>query len=181
MENDISYTEKVYSTKEAAELLDMAVPTVRKYIVEMEKNGYTVLRSNANYRMFTEKDVMAIRYFNELREKSNIKVEQAARVAIDKFGTGSLYDVRPPYTEDQTLYKSQYESEITELKAMVQALSDKVDQQQSYIEKSLNARDEKLTATLREMQETKKLEQPQEKQKTDPEVKKGFFARLFHK
>lgn len=181
MENDMNYTEKVYSTKEAAEILDMAVPTVRKYVVEMEKNDYTVLRSKANYRMFTEKDVMAIRYFNELREKSNIKVEQAARIVIEKFGTGSLYDVRPPYTEEQTLYNTQHGDEIAELKEMVQSLSDKVEQQQYYIEQSLKARDEKLMETLREMQETKKLEQSPEKQDTDPDRKRGFFARLFKK
>ena len=179
MEVDTGYTEKVYSTKEAAEMLDMAVPTVRKYIVELERNGYTVLRSDANYRMFTEKDIMAVRYFNELREKSNIKVEQAGRIVMEKFGAGSLYDVRAPYTKEQTLYEIQHKSEINELKEMVQTLTEKVDQQQRYIENTIQARDEKLTATLREMQEAKKLEQSHEKEETDPVEKKGFFARLF--
>lgn len=181
MEVDTNYTEKVYATKETADMLNMTVPTVRKYIVEMEKNDYTVLRSKANYRMFTDKDIMAIKYFNELRVESNIKVEQAARIVIEKFGTGSLYDIRAPYTEEQTLYETQHNNEIAELKEMIQALSDKVDQQQAYIENSLKARDEKLTTTLREMQETKRLEQPKEENKAEPEEKKGFFARLFSK
>lgn len=39
MEGDTSYTEKVCATKEIAEMLDMAVSTVRKNIVDMEKTG----------------------------------------------------------------------------------------------------------------------------------------------
>jgi hypothetical protein len=58
-----------------------------------------------------------------------------------------------------------------------QALVQKPDEQQTYIDDKLEARDRQLMQALRETQEAKKLMQQEKAEQT--EKKKGFFSRLF--
>lgn len=181
LKNDIGYTEKAYQTSEVAIMLDIAVPTVRKYAQNLERKGYTFIKTKGTgmhqARLFVEKDIMALRYLKDVREQSNLTVDRATSIVIDRFGRGSIQSV----SGNDTLLHLQHDKQYTELKElmhrqteMIGDLSKRLDKQQDYISRRLEERDRLLIQTLRESLETKK-------QTALPTFKKNFFSRLFSK
>lgn len=59
MRNDIQSNEHAYSTKEVAEKVGIATPTVRKYSQILEKNGYEFLKEG-DRRIFVQSDIDAL-------------------------------------------------------------------------------------------------------------------------
>ncbi|MGM0838363.1 MAG: hypothetical protein ACQEV7_19715 [Bacillota bacterium] len=59
MRNDIKPNERAYSTKEVAEEVGIATPTVRKYGQILERNGYEFLK-DGDRRIFVESDITAL-------------------------------------------------------------------------------------------------------------------------
>lgn len=59
MRNDIQQNERAYSTKEVAEEVRIATPTVRKYGQILERNGYEFLK-DGDRRIFVESDIEAL-------------------------------------------------------------------------------------------------------------------------
>lgn len=59
MRNDIQANERAYSTKEVAEEVGIATPTVRKYGQILERNGYEFLK-DGDRRIFVESDIKAL-------------------------------------------------------------------------------------------------------------------------
>ncbi|MCG1021487.1 hypothetical protein [Sutcliffiella horikoshii] len=59
MRNDIQPNERAYSTKEVAEEVGIATPTVRKYGQILERNGYEFLK-DGDRRIFVETDIEAL-------------------------------------------------------------------------------------------------------------------------
>lgn len=59
MRNDIQANERAYSTKEVAEEVGIATPTVRKYGQILERNGYEFLK-DGDRRIFVETDITAL-------------------------------------------------------------------------------------------------------------------------
>ncbi|PAV28627.1 hypothetical protein CIL05_15135 [Virgibacillus profundi] len=176
-------TEKAYSTSEIAVMLDIAVPTVRKYARQLESSGYEILKSKSNARLFVEKDIMVLRYLKELRGKSNITVEQAANVVLKRFDTEPIQTVAPSDTPDTEQYSKQYD-ELKKLiihqNEQIEQLHKKIDKQHEYIEFRLNERDKVLMKTISERLETQKqIATAEAKEKANE--KKSFFNRLFKK
>lgn len=178
--NDIDYTERAYQTSEIATMLDIAVPTVRKYAQSLEGKGYVFLKGRGTgkhqARLFVEKDVNALRYLKDIREKGNMTVEQATNIVTERFNGGVIQRVR----SNDIQYNEQVDKRHSELKEMVHKqtdligeLSKKLDQQQNYISESIKERDRVLMQSLNEIMESKK--------QITAEGKKGFFARLFNK
>ncbi|WP_163531472.1 hypothetical protein [Halobacillus ihumii] len=185
-------TEKAYTTKEVSVMLDMPIPTVRKYAQSLESLEYKFIRSESNARVFVEKDIMAIRYFKDLREKTNVKVEQVANIVVEKFGKGAIQDVMPVNTEEQERYSNQYnelKEMISQQNQLIKGLSDQLDKQQHYIEDKIEQRDQQITQLMNKtMANKKQLEEPPQKQdnkeveeQEQENKKKGFFSRLFNK
>lgn len=59
MRNDIQPNERAYSTKDVAEEVGIATPTVRKYGQILERNGYEFLK-DGDRRIFVESDINAL-------------------------------------------------------------------------------------------------------------------------
>ncbi|WP_347861851.1 hypothetical protein U0355_01140 [Salimicrobium sp. PL1-032A] len=59
MRNDIQQNERAYSTKEVAEELNIATPTVRKYGQVLERSGYEFFK-NGTRRVFVQSDIEAL-------------------------------------------------------------------------------------------------------------------------
>lgn len=189
MENNTEYTERAYSTSEVAAMLDMAIPTVRKYSQELEKKGYVYIKSKRTgshqARLYTEKDVTALRYFKELRANSHIKVDTAANIVIERFGKGAIQSIRGNDTQEITKYEEQYKEikdmihnqteMINRQNELIKELTNRLDQQQEYIDRNLKERDGLLLNAIEERLETQRQIAAAE------EEKKGFFARLFKK
>ena len=56
LRNDIQSNERAYSTKEVAETVGIATPTVRKYSQILEKSGYEFLK-DGDRRIFVQSDI----------------------------------------------------------------------------------------------------------------------------
>ena len=59
MRNDIQSNERAFSSKEVAEELGIATPTVRKYGQILERNGYDFLK-DGDRRIFVQSDIKAL-------------------------------------------------------------------------------------------------------------------------
>jgi biotin operon repressor len=59
MRNDIQSNEQAFSSKEVAEELGIATPTVRKYGQILERNGYDFLK-DGDRRIFVQSDIIAL-------------------------------------------------------------------------------------------------------------------------
>jgi hypothetical protein len=55
---------------------------LRKYCLILERRGYNFLRGESGRRAFLDRDVIAIRKFQELSRNSNITLEEAAAAVI---------------------------------------------------------------------------------------------------
>ncbi|WP_158591802.1 MerR family transcriptional regulator [Oceanobacillus halophilus] len=191
MQGDIETSEKAYSTSEIASMLDMGVTTVRKYAQHLEKAGHKFFKNKNNARLFVEKDILTIRYLKELREKTNITVEQATKLVMEKVGNGgdsqdaAARSTSPaivkPQENKSTITQEQYE-EIKELiqnqNELINTLIERLDQQQEAINEWLNERDKELMRTITERLETQKQIAAAEDEEKSKE-KKSFFRWLF--
>lgn len=201
MSDDIQSTETAYTTKDLAEMLNIAVPTVRKYAQALEKYNYTFMRDKHQNRFYVQKDVIAMQYFKTFRESKSLSVDMAAKAVAAKINDTSIQNVSPANTTKTDQYNTQYTNEIDELRKeiseykkimarqneLLETTLSKLDKQQKYIDASFNQMDERVVGALRSYLETKE-QQPQisaaktseetnDTNKEDP--KKGFFQRLF--
>lgn len=158
---------KVYSPSDIASVLQIKPATLRKYSALLEQYGYHIERNSQNHRYYRDKDIVTIR--NVIRGTGgDVTLEQSVQNVIKLASSGEL-------TNDTKSSNESNNSDIKELKEMVQALTDKVDQQQDYINNHIKERDKAIMLALDELQQSKK------QIASEAEQKKGFFARLFGK
>lgn len=180
--------EKAYSPKEMSMTLDIGDSTLRKWAISLEKNGYVFIRNDQNNRLFIESDLAVLKYFKELVKTHNMQLDNASKLVIERFGIGSFEkrtDIVPlekenehrNFTRSNDEVINQLLEHIRTQKEFNQELLRRLDRQQNYIEERLNARDQTLLKSLKEVQETKKLIAVTQ----DEAKKKRFFARLFNK
>lgn len=169
VDNSIDYTEKTYLTSEVSKMLGMATTTIRKYSQSLESKGYSFTKGKGTgkkqARLFTEKDVTVLRYLKEIREETNITVERATSIVIERFGKGSTQDALPKKAPETTKIE-RYDEQHDELKEILKHQNDIIN---------------KLADEVAELREevhnqNKQLEAPKE-----AEIKKSFFSRLFKK
>lgn len=189
--SDINQMDNTYLTGETSKMLGMASTTVRKYSQSLEDKGYSFLKGKGTgqhqARIYTEKDITVLRYLKEIREDSNITVDRATSIVIQRFGVGATQDTLPISTTESNEMKqrSEQHKELKEIMhqqyEMIQeqsdlihkqgeymkSLADKLDQQQKQINDSTKQQEQLLLNTKEENETAKK--------------KKGFFARLFNK
>lgn len=179
-------TEKAYSPKEMFITLDIGDSTLRKWCIALEKNGYEFIRNEKNSRVYIENDLVVLRHFQNLIKQHNMQLDNAAVLVIDRFGKGafevSTVTVPSVKEENQRDLERSNSEDIEELKQLVMKqnelikdLINRMDQQQKYIDDSLNRRDERLTKTIEESMETRKLIATAENER------KSFWYKLFGK
>jgi predicted transcriptional regulator len=187
--NDTEYTERAYQTSEVATMLDIAVPTVRKYAQSLESKGYVFIKGQGTgthqARLFLEKDIMALRFLKEIREKNKITVDRATSIVIERFGKGTIQTVR----SNDIPYGEHYGEQYMELKEIIFKLTEqlekqqkhfdkRLDQQQEYFDKRLLERNQALAQVMNESLEARKQIAAT---KEENKQKKNFWGRIFNK
>ncbi len=94
MRRDIQPNERAFSTKEVAEEVSIATPTVRKYGQILERNGYEFLK-DGDRRIFVQSDIKALIALRDTdkplddtakdlvyQQRENLKVSNETEVAI---------------------------------------------------------------------------------------------------
>ncbi|STO36838.1 polar chromosome segregation protein [[Flavobacterium] thermophilum] len=199
---------KEYSTKDIANIVGIATPTVRKYAQALEKAGYTFIKNDQGFRIFTDKDIQIFERMKEMSNDTGMPVDRIASMLVSEQKNDASDPIRiesevatPLENELKMIDESdigridrQYEAllkEIQELKQIVIA-------QQKYIDERLNKRDELLLQSIRALQEQKRamIEGTQKQEKVTLEIaattedkttedkrtkKRGWLSRIFGK
>lgn len=169
---------KVYNPSDIAELLNVKESTLRKYCLLLEDVGVSFQRNNRGQRWYSDNDVILLRKFMTLKNNGDMSLKECAEATSlwNKGGSVSL-----PSTDTHGA-DERYKEELGELKDMVKnqsvlinGLTERLDEQEQYIKKSIHDRDMKLLQSIDEIIESKKQIAAPEKER------KGFFARMFGK
>lgn len=159
--------ERTYWSKDIADLLGIGTSTLRKWCLQLEKDGYTFLRDEHDRRAYTEHDVIALRFFQELSKDKGLTLENASIAVVSKFNRVENASVTISAMSPNERSNQRYNELVEKVEELIeynakqdafnQALIERLDKQQQYIEESLKRRDEQLVNAIREVQETKKL------------------------
>ncbi|OUB66082.1 DUF3967 domain-containing protein [Bacillus thuringiensis] len=177
--------EKSYWTKEVAETLGISDSYLRKWCLELEKNGYKFIKvkdgKNRENRAFTEHDLLALRKFQSLIGNSGTTRSTAAKVIAEEYSledrNGGTGIVPAPLIRDNDRekaleklknlafndWKDELKAELREeikqeLKEEIQQhMKEAVQSAEERLGERLNSHDELLMKMIREQQETKKL------------------------
>lgn len=188
-ENNIEVSEKAYTTSEIAKDLSMGVTTVRKYAQFLEKAGYEFFKTKHNARLFVEKDIQAIQYLKELRDKTNITVEQATKVVMEKLDHIPVNEPDKTITTLPSVVESREREQpesylelkqlLIEQSNLIQQLIEKMDKKEEILQDQLNERDKALMRLINEKLEAQKQIAAAEEAKAKEQ--QSFFSRLFGK
>lgn len=182
----MSKFEDAYWGKEIAEILQIGDSTLRKWCLSLENQGHVFMRGQHNSRAFVERDLLLLRRMKELIQNKGITLETASEIVISRFnqteGTASV--LRENTAEEQTLpavspvLQNELLLDILERQERLEEQNKQfllmLEEQQNYINNSLDKRDLQLMQALKESQETKKLI-------ASTLEKKSFLGRLFGK
>lgn len=183
MSDDVQTNIILMNPSDVCALLDIKESTLRKYAGILKNAGYEFHVNDKGQRGYFDKDVVVLRRFLEVKASSDMTLEQAANAVISwvEQSDMSLRVIRESEIEKR------YSNDISELKEtiekqneLLQALMQKMDRQQDYIDQSMEERDKKLMESIRISQETKQLLIESEAAK-DEERTKSFWSRLFGK
>lgn len=76
---------RILRNKEVSRLLSIGESSLRKWCIELEKNGYEFERGLKDSRAFNGRDVLALIAFKEMVQDRVHTAEQAARIISDEF------------------------------------------------------------------------------------------------
>jgi len=183
--NDI---EKVYSTKDIAEMVGIKDVTVRKYAQLLEQYGYHIGKDSKGHRMFFERDALVFNQFKTMRDQSGMSVEMVAEILVSKHTKASIHDISASDMKDNsatqtglTQYDDRYIEVIEklnqiddilkenqELKRELQKVNKRLDRQ----EDRQQERDEQMNTFFNEWRESQK------QLAAASEEKRGFLQKL---
>jgi DNA-binding transcriptional MerR regulator len=183
MTDDINEGQILMGPSDVCALLGIKESTLRKYALILQDAGYKFHVNDKGQRGYFERDVIVLKRFTEIKQSSDMTLEQAAE-AVMAWVRQSNMAVR---VMDKKQEADRYNDDIKALKEMVakqnellKELMMRLDQQQKYIEESLKKRDELLMQSLKESMETRKMISAA-KEEEEKAKKKGFWSRLFGK
>lgn len=176
--------EKVYWNHEMAERLGIGESTLRKWCIELEKNGYIFIRGTMDSRAFTVHDLTALNHFKELIKVEKRTKTDASKLVVERFKReeGSEGTTPIPMENDnrsveklEKMVEKLLEKQENQEK-FNQALIERLEQQDRYIKESIEKRDRLLLENIRKNQEEQAAAREEEKQKKKfIEVIKRFF------
>lgn len=102
MRNDIQPNERAYSTKEVAEEVGIATPTVRKYGQILERNGYEFLK-DGDRRIFVETDIEALVALRDTDKPLDSTARDIVELQKERLDNMIETDIALPDTSDTTL------------------------------------------------------------------------------
>lgn len=141
----MSYDDKVLTNSEVSRMIDVGDSTLRKYCLELKKNGYNFYKETNKTRSFDNHDLYALTFFKELIKLKGKTKEEAAIVVAARYRR-----------DEQTGRTKVFESE--ENRSIAVQLMDKLDELLNEIQKS-NQNNEKILAKLDELIDTNKKKQ----------------------
>lgn len=155
-------------SKEVSELLSINANTLRRWSIELEKQGYMFERNNKDQRIYYKRDVMSLRQLQHLIGERVSMLDACMKVASEHINKKELEQTLSIHEKESvriTLSKEELEDIIeSSVKKSLErqeqfnkGLVERLEQQQKYIDESLKRRDDLLLQSIRETQETHRL------------------------
>ncbi|RAS76710.1 hypothetical protein A3864_12885 (plasmid) [Priestia endophytica] len=153
--------------KEAAQKVDESVHVVRNWMKEL-KNHIPTLQGENGYHYFDKSSIEQLLLIKKLSRDQGYSIKQINHYLST--GDDPLKPARTP--EDPVMLELEVIKEhLKRQEEFNQALINRLEKQQEYIQNSLEKRDQQLLDVVKETQ--------QAKSEVAATKKKGFFARLF--
>ena len=153
--SDIDDMELMYDTEMVGNVLGVQSSTLRKYCALMQKYGYEFNKNSVGHRVFYKKDILIIKEIVELKNSSSLTLTDAVRTILNS----DIADI----TDIESMPSLSYErllKEFDEFKNQQmefnKKLLEQLEKQEDYIKNSINERDLKLIAAIKESIETRK-------------------------
>lgn len=154
--------QKAYFTHDVARILDVGESTLRKYCIELEKNGYIFIKGSMDSRAFTDHDLAALNYFIQLYKSKKHTREQAAALVVEKFSREGGNEGTTPIPKGESRSMDNLERMVEQLlehtkkqEEFNKALLQRLEIQENYIRETLEKRDQLLLENIRSAQEEK--------------------------
>lgn len=116
--------ETTYWNKELASILGIGDSTLRKWCIELEKNGYEFYKDKQGNRAFTDRDAFAMRKFKELVQTRQLTLENAASAVISTFSNSNNDDrttlVLPQNGRSEVVLSEFREKLFADFRSMIQ-------------------------------------------------------------
>lgn len=144
-----NHEQKAYWTHEIAEMLDVSHATLRKWCIELEKQGYTFLKGENNSRAYLVRDIDLLINLKQHLRTGKRTIENAVQQALSEINNLPSND---PRTTEKSLERGAFEQVFEEL-------NKRLDRQEEFNKKVLERmeeRDKNLMIVLNELREQKK-------------------------
>ena len=189
---NLDINEKVYWNHEIAERLGIGESTLRKWCIELEKNGYIFIRGTMDSRAFTVHDLTALNHFKELTKNEKKPKTEAAMLVVARFKRKEENEETPPvHMENEDSKVDKLEKMVERLlensekqekfnQALIERMEQRLEQQERYIRESIDKRDRLLLESIRNTQEeaAAKEEERKQQEELEREQKKKLGERI---
>jgi len=149
----------VYKPAEVMEMLNLKDSTYKKYILELEKEGY-VIQKDGRTRYFTKENIEALEQFIELLKYDGITIPLASKKIAEMYGKQVIteepksYDVMTLVNEAVTTALEQQQKQFHDVMTGITKQNNELKEQLKRIE---DKHDQIFMESIRESQEAKKL------------------------
>ena len=153
--SDIDDMELMYDTEMVSKVLGVQSSTIRKYCALMQKYGYEFNKNSVGHRVFYKKDILIIKEIVELKNSGSLTLTDAVRTILN-LDIADITDIESmPSLSYEKLLK-EFEEFKNQQMDFNKKLLEQLEKQDDYIKNSINERDIKLIATIKESLETRK-------------------------
>lgn len=119
--------EKAYWNKDVSRILEIGESTVRKWCLELEKNGYTFIRGHKDSRAFLQHDLNALAYFKDLTKVGSYTLEQAAIKVVERFQDREVADITASVPSENELPNRSLQAIEDSLKELVELSKEQIE------------------------------------------------------
>ena len=153
--SDIDDMELMYDTEMVSKVLGVQSSTIRKYCALMQKYGYEFNKNSVGHRVFYKKDILIIKEIVELKNSGSLTLTDAVRTILN-LDIADITDIESMPSLSYEKILKEFEEFKNQQMEFNKKLLEQLEKQEDYIKNSINERDLKLIAAIKESIETRK-------------------------
>ena len=153
--SDIDDMELMYDTEMVSKVLGVQSSTIRKYCALMQKYGYEFNKNSVGHRFFYKKDILIIKEIVELKNSGSLTLTDAVRTILN-LDIADITDIESMPSLSYEKIVKEFEEFKNQQMEFNKKLLEQLEKQEDYIKNSINERDLKLIAAIKESIETRK-------------------------
>ena len=153
--SDTNTMDLIYDTEMVSNILGVQNSTIRKYCTLMQKYGYEFNKNSVGHRVFYSRDIAVIKRIVELKNSSSLTLTDAVQTILNS-DIADITDIESIANPSYEKLLKQFEEFKNQQMEFNKTLLQQLEKQQEYIKNSINERDLKLLAAIKDSMETRK-------------------------